>query len=325
MHYVELFCGCGGLAEGLRQAGWECDLAVDWDDYALGVYRANFRTHRTLRHDLRTPLPVDALSEAVRHRLRTGGALVGGSPCQDFALTCAPEKRGERAQLTSGFARHVEALRPRWILFENVKTAAHRPAFLELVADLEALGYATEHRILKLRDLGVSPQPRKRLFLIAHATSGEAVRRAWAHIEAAFGAQRTVPTMRETFAAFGAPTYGRNHVYYPVPRALAIQPSIFPLDHRAERPVLFTVRGRTRRMPSTYVFVDKDSSQDRDDIFAIETAHLLALQGFPPSFRVEGPGGKRDTAVGNAVPPPMAAILGRALAEADFLSPSGSL
>lgn len=313
MHYVELFCGCGGLAEGLRQAGWTCMLGVDHEPHALEVYARNFPTHPTLRHDLNEPLPASALDDEQRRRLRDGGVLAGGSPCQDFALTCTPHKRqkGERAQLTRAFARHVADLRPTWVLFENVKYAAHRTQFLEFVDDLHRLGYKTEHRILSLRDLGMS-QPRYRLILVAHASSQHAVDAVWTRIAAAFAARPPVKTMRETFAEYGAPMYGKNHCYYPIPRALDVQPSVFSLDDRGERRALFTARGRTRPMPSTYQFRDKDSTHDPNDVFAIQTVHLRALQGFPPEFTLHGPKGKQDQAIGNAVPPP----LGRAVGEA---------
>ena len=48
MRFVDLFCGAGGMSEGLRQAGWECLLGVDHDPYALQVFAANHAAHRTL-------------------------------------------------------------------------------------------------------------------------------------------------------------------------------------------------------------------------------------------------------------------------------------
>lgn len=313
MKYIELFCGCGGQASGLRDAGWECLLGVDHDPYALGVYGANFPEHPLLQHDLNEPLG-DAVSQEMRATLRNGGVLVGGSPCQDFALTCKPDVRDrqERAQLTRAFGRHVADLEPEFVIFENIKYAAHRKQFLALLEDLTALGYVTDHRVLCIRDLGMT-QPRYRLIMIAHRGSRDAVQRVWNRITEVIEKRPPVATMRQTFEAYGAPIYGKNHVYYPVPRAIkGVQPSIFSLDDRGERRALFTVRGRTRPMPRTYVYVQKDSSTDRDDIFAIETVHLLALQGFPRSFVLHGPKGKQDQAIGNAVPPPLARIIGEA-------------
>lgn len=309
MQYVELFCGGGGLAEGLRQAGWECMLAVDNDPHALAIHHENF-DHPTLQHDLNQPLP---LADDVRHKLRHGGCLAGGSPCQDFALTCTPGKRqkAERAQLTLAFARHVAELQPTWVLFENVKYAAHRTQFLQFVDELRALGYCTEHHVLSVRDLGMC-QPRFRLILVAHKERTE-VDRVWAGITAECDKKATPKTMRETFEAFGLHP-DKNHCYYPVPRALAIQPSVFGLDETGQECLgrLFTVRGRSRPMPATYRPVAKDSTADLTDVFDITTEHLLALQGFPPTFRLVGTKGRKDQMVGNAVPPPLALVLGKA-------------
>lgn len=311
MRFVELFCGCGGMSEGLRQAGWECLMAVDHDPYALSVFAANHPNVPTLQHDLGCVMP-DVQPE-IRAALRQGGALVGGPSCQDFSLLCPPEKRDqqERAKLTPAFAKHVADLRPTWVVFENVKYAARRAAVLQFVDELHALGYHTEHRILGLRDLGMA-QPRYRFILIAHASSRSALDTVWARIDRTMAARPQVKTMRETFDEYGAPTYGKNHIYNPVPRALAVQPSIFSLDDRGERRALFTVRGRTRPIPKSYKLVAKDSTHDLDDVFAAETVHLKALQGFPPTYVFHGCKGKQDQAIGNAVPPPLAKVIGDA-------------
>lgn len=312
MQFVDLFCGCGGMSEGLRQAGWECLLGVDNDPYALEVFGANHAGVPTLQHDLNEPLPpLDAsTAEALRH----GGVLVGAPSCQDFSLLCPPAKRDqqERAKLTPAFAQHVAALRPTWVMLENVKYSQRRSPFLQLLDELRSLGYHTEHRILSIRDLGMA-QPRYRLIMIGHAHGDKgAVDAVWAKIAAAMQRQPPVQTMRQTFAAYGAPTHGKNHIYNPVPRAMDIQPSIFSLDDRGERRALFTVRGRTRPIPKTYKLVAKDSTQDLDDVFAAQTVHLRALQGFPPTYQLHGCKGKQDQAIGNAVPPPLARAIGEA-------------
>lgn len=309
MDYVELFCGCGGMAEGLRQAGWACHQAVDNDPFAMALYGANFPEHPQRIHDLNEPMPdAAALRKCVR-----AGVLVGGSPCQDFALTCTPEKRerGERAQLTRAFARHVADLQPEWVVFENVKYSARRAQFLAFLDDLRELGYAFEHRILNTRDLGMT-QPRCRLILIAHRDRAK-VDAVWAEVVRRLEPRPTPMTLRQTFAAFGVPA-PRDHAYYPIPRADKIQPSVFSLDDRGERRAIFTVRGRTRRMPPSYVFRAKDSTQSRDEVFDIRTEHIAALQGFPKHFQMQGTTGRLDQAIGNAVPPPLAALIGCALA-----------
>lgn len=309
MRFVDLFCGCGGLSEGLRQAGWECVCALDDDPFALQLYAANFPGEAAARHDLRRPLP-DA--PALRKQLARG-ALVGGPPCQDFALTCANGKgaRGERAQLTCAFGEHVASLSPEWVIFENVKYAAHRPQFLALLERLRALGYAAEHRVVSTRALGMT-QSRCRLILLAHRERA-AVEAAWRNVDAALAGGPRPRTLRETFAEYGAPAPA-NHVYYPTPCARDVQPSVFSLDDRGERRAVFTVRGRARPMPASYRFRPRDSTADRTDVFALAPAHLAALQGFPREYALHGPAGRLNQALGNAVPPPLARLVAEAVA-----------
>eukprot|EP00966_Prymnesium_polylepis_P141602 3270108-Prymnesium_polylepis.1 len=76
MKFVDVPCGCGGLARGLTQADWECVLAVDHDDDAIKVFASNVGGRNVLKHDMALPLPnVRRLRAALRR-----GALVGGPP-----------------------------------------------------------------------------------------------------------------------------------------------------------------------------------------------------------------------------------------------------
>lgn len=311
MRYVDLFCGVGGVGLGFaRVAGWECALAVDHDATALRIYAANLPRHPTLCHDLAHPLPRSASSPAV-------DVVAGGAPCQDHsrASSVASKQTGARAALTTAFADHVEALAPAWVLFENVVCAQRRPQFLALCARLAALGYAHEWRVVDTAaDLGMA-QRRRRLVLLAHRDAAR-VARAWAAYDAAAADAAAAPreTMRACFARHGlhVPT---GHVFYPAHNCNQNgAPSVFSLDGCAP-----TVRGRRRPLPPNYAFVPRDGTHDRADVTALQTEHLLALQGFPPGFRWAEAAARTQTNqyVGNAVPPPLAEALARAIQAAD--------
>lgn len=40
--FIDLFAGCGGIAEGFRSAGMECAAANEFDEKAAITYRSNF-------------------------------------------------------------------------------------------------------------------------------------------------------------------------------------------------------------------------------------------------------------------------------------------
>jgi DNA (cytosine-5)-methyltransferase 1 len=50
---ADLFCGAGGLSEGLRQAGFEIAMGSDHDPDACATYAANFPEAVTLLGDIR--------------------------------------------------------------------------------------------------------------------------------------------------------------------------------------------------------------------------------------------------------------------------------
>ena len=42
---LDLFCGCGGLSEGFKNAGFEIVLSVDNDHHSCETYKLNGKNH----------------------------------------------------------------------------------------------------------------------------------------------------------------------------------------------------------------------------------------------------------------------------------------
>ena len=305
MRYVELFCGCGGFASGAAAAGWKNEGAFDVDEYSLSIYAENFPAHPIERRDL-----AHALSPELIRRCKGVDCIVGGAPCQDFSTAGTEEKRrkGERASLTLAFADHVDALRPEFVVFENVRAAAKRSQFLAFCERLHAMGYHFAYRPVDCTTLGMA-QKRHRLILVAHRDGMEKVDAMWRHFDTTF-ATRGPATMRSVFESHALPMPAEN-VYYPKPQALAVQPEVFSLDTPSP-----TIRGRTRPIPPAYRSSVQDSTQDLDDVFALTSDHISALQGFPKEFRWLGCATKRNTCIGNAIPPPLAYALATSISHA---------
>jgi DNA (cytosine-5)-methyltransferase 1 len=49
---IDLFCGAGGLSEGLAQAGFDPRVAVDFDPHAIKTYRANHPDTEIIQGDI---------------------------------------------------------------------------------------------------------------------------------------------------------------------------------------------------------------------------------------------------------------------------------
>ena len=57
---IDLFCGCGGFSLGMEKAGFRTLTAIDADQYAISVYRHNFRdVEHALEKDLLKFSPTD--------------------------------------------------------------------------------------------------------------------------------------------------------------------------------------------------------------------------------------------------------------------------
>lgn len=98
--------------------------------------------------------------------------IVAGTPCQGFSI--AGGRQGlddERSGLAMHFVRLVDAIRPRWFLWENVPGAFSTNSgrdFGTFVRALAECGYHLAWRVLDAQFFGV-PQRRRRLFVVGHS------------------------------------------------------------------------------------------------------------------------------------------------------------
>lgn len=194
---INLFAGAGGLALGLREAGFKPTLFVEVDKDAWATLQRN-------------KLALDAPPGWEYHKGNAEAVdwsvidkpvrlLAGGVPCQPFSLGGKHlAERDGRNQFPS-FLRAVRQLRPQAVLVENVDGLVRdsfRPYFDYILRQLEypsieprkgetweehntriiahqrARGYEPEYcvkwAVLNAADFGV-PQCRKRVFIIATA------------------------------------------------------------------------------------------------------------------------------------------------------------
>lgn len=104
--------------------------------------------------------------------------ICGGFPCQDISQAGkGAGLSGHRSGLWAEFARVIGELRPRAVVVENVRALVAR-GLDRVVSDLDGLGYRVEGRIIAARDVG-APHRRERLFLVAARVAdadGERVR-----------------------------------------------------------------------------------------------------------------------------------------------------
>lgn len=140
IYSIDLFCGPGGLATGLRWAGIRPVIAVEWSDRTVETYSENHGAEiieledcladRTalLPYLVRTERPViihgdNLVNTLLRERfgLSRVDLVTGGAPCESFSMAGDRKVDDSRNQLYQNVLRIARAAGARMFLFENVK------------------------------------------------------------------------------------------------------------------------------------------------------------------------------------------------------------
>lgn len=163
---VDLFAGCGGLSEGLRQAGFRTIAACEIDPVAVATYRINHPDVHVFEDDIRRVEP-----SSIRKILNSEPLhlLAGCPPCQGFSslrrLNKKRSVRDERNSLVDEYSRFIEDLRPLTIMMENVPGLQNYFKFQDMIKKLKKMGYSLDTAVVNVANYGV-PQRRKRLILV---------------------------------------------------------------------------------------------------------------------------------------------------------------
>ena len=156
--FGELFAGIGGFSLGLERAGMKCKWQVEIDPYATAVLRKHWPD--VPKHgDVRTfPPPGDHGVDLI----------CGGFPCQDISVAGkGAGLAGERSGLWHDFARIIRAVRPRWVVVENVPALTAR-GLGTVLGDLAEIGFDAEWHCIPASAVG-APHRRERIWIVGHA------------------------------------------------------------------------------------------------------------------------------------------------------------
>jgi DNA (cytosine-5)-methyltransferase 1 len=117
---IELFCGAGGLALGLHQAGFEHKALFEWDKNSCENIRENIASGfkgidnwNVVRTDVRLVRYSDYGCDIQ--------FVTGGPPCQPFSLGGKHKAHTDSRDMFPEAVRAVRELRPQGFVFENVK------------------------------------------------------------------------------------------------------------------------------------------------------------------------------------------------------------
>lgn len=164
INIIELFGGIGACSKALKRQDFDVNILdyVEIDKYAVKSYNAinntTFESQDIKNYD-KTFDNVDLI--------------IHGSPCQDFSLAGkqegGDEGSGTRSSLLYESIRIINANKPKYVIWENVKNVLskkHKHNFDEYINRMNELDYTSYYQVLNAKDYEI-PQSRERVFTIS--------------------------------------------------------------------------------------------------------------------------------------------------------------
>lgn len=162
---VDLFCGIGGLTYGLQKAGVNVVAGIDNDQTCGYAYEKN-NNSRFINADLTQYSPNNIKKLYEKNVIRV---LVGCAPCQPFSSHTFKNKNKDsdsRWNLLTYFGKIVQDTLPEIVSMENVRGITKTNIFKMFLDVLEKNSYFIDYKIIHAPNYG-APQNRSRLILLA--------------------------------------------------------------------------------------------------------------------------------------------------------------
>jgi DNA (cytosine-5)-methyltransferase 1 len=318
---LSLFSGAGGLDLGFSKAGFQTLIAFDHNVKAVESFNANHRNKPAFVGDVAKLTGAQIQKELQKISAPMPVGAIGGPPCQGFSrgnVTMRP--RDPRNRLPYQFARllrEVSEFAPLdFFLFENVSgllRPTHALRWRRIRTAFEKAGFRIFAQELNAVDFGL-PQVRRRVFLVGLNSA------RFPDLEFEFPSGGSRYKARTVEDAIG-------HLPEPVLFSKALHPKDVPFhpNHWTMQPK--SARFKTgefnrwrsfRRLewsePSpTVAYGNREIHIHPTGKRRLSMLEAMLLQGFPQSYRIEGNLSDQVTQICNAVPPPVALAVARAL------------
>lgn len=320
LSFVDVFCGAGGLSLGLEWAGFQGIAGLDWFDAATHTYASNFK-HPIINGDVTDDAVKQEFYDLVKETLqgRELDLVAGGFPCQGFSMAGHRIVDDPRNSLYKELLEIVAHLRPRFLLFENVKgirSMLKGGVVRKIVADVETLGYTMQYETLMAADY-YTPQKRERVLFIGnrvdapilfprplldatnYVTTGQAI--------GDLTEQPHNPSLNHLIT---------KHSPEMIERLRAVKPgsSLYKNYSDAWKRCVWSE-------PSSTIKENHGGVNIHPTLPRVLTPREMArLQSFPDSFLFKGTKSEQLVQIGNAVPPLLSKAVGLAIIESNKLT-----
>lgn len=305
---LEICVGAGGMALGLERAGFKHLAVFDNDKHA----------HSTLVYNRPQWNPqLCNVKELNCSNYKGIDLFAGGVPCPPFSVAGKQEGADDERDLFPDALRLIDQTKPKAVLLENVrgfcgdKFTAYRENLSKQLGDM---GFITYWRVLNASDFGV-PQLRPRFILVA-------LQQAYAPF---FEWPRTVsnpPTVAEVIGDL-MEEFGWSGVEDWLIKAQTIAPTLVGGSKKHGGADLGPTRAKKKWLE---LGIDGKGIADRpltaedptDQLPRLTLRMVARLQSFPDEWVFQGGKTAQYRQIGNALPPPVAQCVGKAIQQALF-------
>ena len=309
-NFVDLFCGAGGITQGLVQAGFNPVASAEISPIASATHKKNFSNCHHFCGDIHEFNTQGWLSQIGSPSIHL---VVGGPPCQGFSVAGKRDPNDPRNHLFKEFIRIVSEVRPWYVVMENVpgiltmKQGKIKQAIIEAFEDI---GYKNVSiAILESAAYGV-PQIRPRAIFIANRfgiqnpyPNPQLVPEQYKSIESAISdlpAYEPIPSINHEWT--------RHSVEY-MERISKVPPGGSLYETYVD-----AFKRQYPGKPSMTIKENHGGTHIHPHLNRVISAREMArLQTFPDFFIFEGTMKKAMWQIGNAVPPRLAECIGYAL------------
>ncbi|MBX3481816.1 MAG: DNA cytosine methyltransferase [Caulobacter sp.] len=331
---IDLFAGAGGMSLGFCREGIEPILALDNDANAVATHNLNFDGEACCAN-IEEWLETATVPQA--------DVVIGGPPCQGFSLLNKKRRGDSRRALWEPYLEIANRSGARVFIMENVAELFRSPELDAIRAKASGYGFDTRAAIFNAADYG-APQTRKRTIVVGwrsvsepdfpprptHADPNKKLNLPpWRTVRQAIG---DLPAPVGTEIGLGAPLnlhFGRTPTQRSIERYKAVPPGGNRFDLQRNAPQLTPDCWVRKKSGGTDLFGrlwwDRPSVTIRTEFFKPEKGRYLhpdqhrpithreaaRLMGFPDDFHFVGNKTQIAKQIGNAVPPALAAALGR--------------
>lgn len=302
---VELCAGAGGQALGLEQAGFEHIGLFEIDHHACNTLKFNRPQWNVVCHDLFESFDYS--------QFKGVDLLAGGLPCPPFSVAGKQLGQDDERNLFDIGVNLVDEIRPRAVMFENVKGMLD-PRFADyrrwIDHRLRKLGYVPQWKLLNASDFGV-PQLRPRVVMVA-VLSSVADLFFWPQpIKEKKNVAETLLPLMSSCGWKNVNTWAKS--------AQRIAPTVVGGSKKHGGPDLGPTRSRQAWRELGIDGIGIANAPPEADFVGMPklTVEMVArIQGFPTEWKFTGGKTASYRQVGNAFPPPVAAAIATCIAAA---------